>query len=60
MHVHVMGNDGSAKYVWSGNFFILEECYKIKAKDLKKISAMVDENKDIIIRYWEKYFGKNG
>ena len=29
-----------------------------KANDLKKIKMMIDENKDIIVKYWRRYFGK--
>lgn len=34
------------------------EQHNIKANDLKKIKMMIDENSDIIIRHWNKYFGK--
>ncbi len=57
IHVHVMGNDGSAKFVWNGKSFLLEDCRGIKANDLKKITSMIEDNKDIIIRHWNKYFG---
>ncbi len=57
LHVHVMGNDGSAKFIWTGESFVLEDYHKIKANDLKKIGAMIKENEDIIIRHWNKYFG---
>lgn len=30
----------------------------IKASDLKRIKSLVDENSDIIIRHWNKHFGK--
>lgn len=60
MHIHVIGKGGDAKYVWDGTEFVLHEKHSIKANDLKKIKAMIDENSDIIIRYWNKYFGKEG
>lgn len=58
MHVHVIGNGGDAKYVWNGEEFALYEQHSIKANDLKRIKAMIDENSEIIKRHWIKYFGK--
>ncbi len=57
IHVHILGNDGSAKFVWNGKSFVLTESYNIKTNDLKKISGMIEENKDIIVKHWNKYFG---
>lgn len=57
IHVHVIGNGGDAKYVWTGKEFILEYQRGIKVSDLKKIKEMVDENSDIIIKHWNHYFG---
>lgn len=34
------------------------EQHNIKANDLKKIKMMIDENSDLIIRHWNRYFGK--
>lgn len=58
IHVHVIGKDGDAKYVWNGTEFVFDYQHNIKANDLKKIKSMIDENRDIIIRHWENYFGK--
>ena len=58
LHVHVEGADGAAKFELEGEDFVLKEVYNIKKNDLKKIKNVIDENKDIIIRYWNKYFGK--
>lgn len=58
IHVHVVGKDGMAKYVWDGNEFVFYERRGIKAQDLKRIGMMIEENSDIIIRHWNKYFGK--
>ena len=45
-----------AKYVWNGSEFTLLVKEKIKAKDLKKIKAVIDENADLIIKRWEEHF----
>ncbi|MDY3120482.1 DUF4160 domain-containing protein [Porphyromonas somerae] len=57
IHIHVMGNDGVAKYVWDGRVFILQEVHNIKLGDRRKIEAMIDENSDLIIKRWEELFG---
>ena len=49
---------GDAKYVWNGTEFAFYEQHNIKANDLKKIKMMIDENSDLIIRHWNRYFGK--
>lgn len=56
VHVHVEGNGGMAKYVWNGSEFTLLVKEKIKANDLKKIKAVIDENADLIIKRWEEHF----
>ena len=38
--------------------FVLKTVYNIKSNDLKKIKEVIDYNKDIIIKHWIKYFGK--
>ena len=58
IHVHVIGKGGDAKYVWNGTEFAFYEQHNIKANDLKKIKMMIDENSDLIIRHWNRYFGK--
>ena len=45
-----------AKFVWNETRFILSESHDIKANDLKKITAVIDENADIIISRWKEYF----
>ena len=58
IHVHVIGKGGDAKYEWNGTEFAFYEQHNIKANDLKKIKMMIDENSDLIIRHWNRYFGK--
>jgi len=42
--------------VWNGSEFTLLVKEKIKANDLKKIKAVIDENADLIIKRWEEHF----
>lgn len=56
IHIHVEGNDGMAKFDWDGEQFILVEKHNIKAGDMKKIKAVIDENADIIISRWNEHF----
>lgn len=56
IHIHVEGNDGMAKFDWDGEQFILVEKHNIKAGDMKKIKAVIDENADIIITRWNEHF----
>lgn len=60
LHVHVEGHGGMAKYDLVNGEFELNEAYGIKKNDLKRIKEVIDENKDIIIRHWNAYFGKEG
>lgn len=57
-HVHVEGANGMAKYEWDGEKFILKDKKGIKANDLKRISSVIDENKDLILKHWNDYFNK--
>ena len=45
-----------AKFVWNGSEFTLLVKEKIKANNLKKIKAVIDENADLIIKRWEEHF----
>lgn len=58
IHVHVEGNDGYAIYDLLEASFVLREKQNIKANDMKKIEAVIDENKDIIIKRWKEHFEK--
>ena len=56
IHVHVVGNDGDAKFEWNGSEFILKEKHNIKPSDMRKIKQMVDDNADIIVSRWNDFF----
>lgn len=58
IHLHVVGKDGQAKFVFDGEEFVLQESKNIKLNDLKRISKVIQENKDIIIKRWNEYFNK--
>lgn len=57
MHVHVIGNDGEAKFTWDGNQFVLERARNLKTNDLKKIKRAIASNSDIIVKRWNELFG---
>lgn len=58
IHVHVEGANGIAKFDYDGEKFVLRESHGIKANDMKKIKAAIDENVDIIVSRWNEYFNK--
>ena len=57
-HIHVEGNGGMAKFDWNGSRFVLSERKGIKAIDFKRIKTVIDENSDIIINQWNKFFNQ--
>ena len=40
MHVHVIGNEGEAKFSWNGDRFVLEKSRNVKRNDLRRIKKM--------------------
>lgn len=56
IHIHVEGNGGMAKFDWDSTKFVLREKINIKANDMKKIQAAIDENADLIIKHWNNHF----
>lgn len=58
MHVHVEGNGGMAKFGWDGSKFNLISEENIKAGDMKKIKAAIDENADLIVKRWNEHFNR--
>ena len=58
IRVHVEGNDGYAVYDLDNGSFVLREKQNIKSNDQKKIEAVIEENKDIIIKRWKEHFEK--
>lgn len=58
IHVHVEGANGKAvfDYDQASNSFVLRELVNIKKNDLRRISAVIEDNKDIIIKRWKEVF----
>jgi len=42
--------------VWDGEKFNLLEKHDIKSADLRKIKMMIDDNSDIIVNNWKRFF----
>ena len=59
LHIHVEGNDGKAKFDWNGSNFVVTERQNIKAGDFKKIKKAIDENAQLIIKFWNMHFSQN-
>ncbi len=57
MHVHVIGNEGEAKFSWNGERFVLEKSRNVKRNDLRRITSVISNNSDIIIKRWKELFG---
>ena len=57
MHVHVIGNEGEAKFSWNGDRFVLEESRNVKHNDLRRIKDAISSNSDIIVKRWNELFG---
>lgn len=59
IHVHVENADGEAKFEILPDGIRLKENYGIKSKDLKLAEAILEENKELAINEWNKYFKSN-
>lgn len=56
IHVHIKNSDGKAKFLILPDKIELEKNEGIKAKDLKIAEAILEENKELAISKWNKYF----
>ena len=59
LHIHVEGNNGMAKFDWNGSNFVVSERQNIKAGDFRKIKNAIDENAQLIIKFWNLHFAQN-
>lgn len=59
IHVHVENADGEAKFEILPEGIRLKENYGIKSKDIKLAEAILEENKELAINEWNKYFKSN-
>lgn len=57
MHVHVIGNEGEAKFSWNGDRFVLEKSRNVKRNDIRRIKDVISSNSDIIVKRWIELFG---
>ena len=55
-HVHVVSQDGSARFSITETVTLLANA-GMKNKDLKMAEAIIEENKEIIIKEWVKLHG---
>ena len=56
VHVHIEGAEGYAVYDLEGERFVQRYSKGIKAGDLKRIEAVLEENKETIVNSWKNYF----
>ena len=49
MHIHVIGNEGEAKFSWDGDKFVLEKSRNVKRNDLRRFKSVISSNSDIIV-----------
>ena len=56
IHVHIEGAEGYAVYDLEGERFVQRYSKGIKAGDLKRIEAVLEENKETIVNSWKDYF----
>lgn len=60
IHVHVEGSGGIVVFDYDEDrdeFFVRIK-KNIKNNDLKRIKEVIDNNKDIIIKRWQEWFGR--
>ena len=56
IHVHIEGAEGYAVYDLEGERFVQRYSKGIKAGDLKRIEAVLEENRETIVNSWRNYF----
>ena len=56
IHVQIEGAEGYAVYDLEGERFVQRYSKGIKAGDLKRIEAVLEENRETIVNSWKNYF----
>lgn len=56
IHVHVSNGDGEAKYRIDP--ITLMSNHGLKTRDLRIAEAAIEENREVIIENWNRYFNK--
>lgn len=59
IHVHVMSADGKAKFDILPDGIVLVYNKGLKSKDIKCAEMVLEENKELAIAKWNKYFGSS-
>lgn len=55
-HVHVVSQDGEAKFIVADEVTLLENV-KMKPKDVKLAESIIEDNKDLIKTSWKNIHG---
>jgi hypothetical protein len=55
-HVHVQGGGRDAK-IWLEPEILIEDSYGFNSRELLRILAVVQENRDDLLRAWDDHFG---
>ena len=58
IHVHVVSQDGEAKFKVNEKEVSLMENRGLKPKDLKLAESILEENKELVIKEWTKIYGE--
>jgi len=58
MHVHIRNADGTAKFQVEPSIILVSN-NGIKNKDLLLAESIIEENKELIVEYWNLYFNIN-
>jgi hypothetical protein len=56
LHIHVQNQDGKAKFNITPEGVVLVENKGMKAKDIRAAEMVLEENKELAIEAWNKYF----
>ena len=56
-HVHVVSQDGTARFAVTDTVELLDNA-GMKNKDLKMAEAIIEENKENIVKEWVKIHGR--
>jgi hypothetical protein len=55
LHIHVRQGESVAKY-WLLPHVSLAESYAMTASELRELTKVVEQNKELIERFWNEYF----
>ena len=60
IHVHVEGEEGLVIYDLIDDHFIQREMKgKLKSSSIRKIENALEQNKELVIKIWNKHFGND-